>query len=195
MEIVYKKLNEIKPYEKNPRKNDEAVKYVANSIKEFGFKVPIIIDRNGVIVAGHTRYKASIKLGLKEVPCIIADDLTDKQIQAFRIADNKVNEKSSWDLDLLNDEFKDLTDFDWLDLGFSNFEITMFEEDATPEKYDDELINKYTEHSEDFLERKRCIITYKTPEQEEFLRNLFKVDDDDNIKVVYDIEEIMENYE
>lgn len=195
MEIINKKIEEIKPYEKNPRKNEEAVKYVANSIKEFGFKVPIVIDKNGVIVAGHTRYKASLKLGLKEVPCIVADDLTDSQIKAFRIADNKVNEKSSWDLDLLNDEFKELTDFNWLDLGFSNFEITMFEEDATPDEYDDELIDKYSEHSDDFLERQRCIITYKTPEQKKFLENLLRIDENEDLKVVYDIEEIIENYE
>ena len=84
------------PYEKNPRKNDDAVKYVAESIQQFGFKVPIVIDTNGVIIAGHTRYKASKKLGLKEVPCIIADDLTEEQIKAYRLADNKVSELSEW---------------------------------------------------------------------------------------------------
>lgn len=94
MNIVNKKLSEIKPYDKNPRRNDEAVKYVAESIKSFGFKVPIIIDSNGVIVAGHTRYKAAKKLKLKDVPCIIADDLTDDQVKAFRLADNKVAEKA-----------------------------------------------------------------------------------------------------
>lgn len=98
MEIINKKLDELIPYEKNPRKNDEAIQYVANSIKEFGFKVPIIIDKNNVIVAGHTRYKASKELGLKEVPCIIADDLNDEQIKAFRLADNKVSEMAEWGL-------------------------------------------------------------------------------------------------
>ena len=72
MNVINKKIREIKPYEKNPRKNDDAVKYVAESIQQFGFKVPIVIDTNGVIIAGHTRCKASKKLGLKEVPCIIA---------------------------------------------------------------------------------------------------------------------------
>ena len=117
MEIVYKKLNEIKPYEKNPRKNDEAVEYVANSIKEFGFKVPIVIDKSGIIVAGHTRYKASKKLGLEEVPCVIADDLTDEQIKAFRLADNKVSEKAKWNKDLLMAEIMDLN-IDMSDFGF-----------------------------------------------------------------------------
>ena len=91
LNVINKKISEIKPYEKNPRKNDDAVKYVAESIQQFGFKVPIVIDTNGVIIAGHTRYKASKKLGLKEVPCIIADDLTEEQIKAYRLADNKIS--------------------------------------------------------------------------------------------------------
>ena len=112
MNIIEKNLSEIKPYEKNPRKNDNAVEYVANSIKEFGFKVPIVIDNNGVIVAGHTRYKASKKLGLEKVPCIIADDLTPEQIKAYRLADNKVSEKSEWDFDLLQDELSEILNID-----------------------------------------------------------------------------------
>ena len=81
MEIITKKISEIIPYENNPRKNDDAVEYVANSIKEFGFKVPVIIDKNNVIVAGHTRVKAAERLGIEEIPCIMADDLTDEQIK------------------------------------------------------------------------------------------------------------------
>ena len=80
------------PYENNPRLNDEAVKYVANSIQQFGFKVPIVIDSNNVIVTGHTRLKAALKLGLSKVPCIRATDLSDKQIKAFRVADNSVSD-------------------------------------------------------------------------------------------------------
>lgn len=124
MEIVYKKLEELKPYEKNPRKNDEAVEYVANSIKEFGFKVPIVIDKEGIIVAGHTRYKASKKLGLNEVPCIVADDLSEEQIKAFRLADNRVSEYSGWNYAKLIEEIsqldKDLMEqFDFVDIEFS----------------------------------------------------------------------------
>lgn len=118
MKIIDKKISELKPYEKNPRKNDEAVKYVMESIKEFGFKVPIIIDKNNVIVCGHTRYKASKKLKLDTVPCIIADDLTEEQIKAFRLADNKVSEKAEWNFDLLDDELKGIFDFDMTDFGF-----------------------------------------------------------------------------
>ena len=112
------KLKDLKPYEKNPRFNDEAVEYVANSIKEFGFKVPIVVDKNNVIVAGHTRYKASDLLDIKEVPCIIADDLTEEQIKAFRLADNKVSEKASWDFNLLENELNDIINIDMEQFNF-----------------------------------------------------------------------------
>lgn len=119
MQIEYKKLEELKPYENNPRQNDQAIDAVAKSIKEFGFKVPIIIDKNGIIVAGHTRYKSAIKLNLETVPVIVADDLTPKQIKAFRLADNKVSELAEWDFELLNAELNDLiTDFNMTDFGF-----------------------------------------------------------------------------
>lgn len=111
MEIQERRLGDIRPYEKNPRRNDDAVKYVLASIKEFGFKIPIIIDRDGVIVAGHTRYKAAKELGMETVPCIVADDLTNKQIKAFRLADNKVAEKAEWDFELLNAELAEVVDF------------------------------------------------------------------------------------
>lgn len=120
MEIQERRLGDIRPYEKNPRKNDAAVKYVAESIKEFGFKVPIVIDKNGVIVAGHTRYKAARKLKLETVPCIVADDLTEEQIKAFRLADNKVAEKAEWDFDLLSSELDELFDFDMAAFGFDD---------------------------------------------------------------------------
>lgn len=118
MEFVNKKLSEIKPYKKNPRDNEEAVGPVAESIKEFGFKVPIVIDKNGEIVNGHTRYKAAKKLGLETVPVIVADDLSDEQIKAFRLADNKVGEIAVWDLDLLNEELNDILDLDMSAFGF-----------------------------------------------------------------------------
>ena len=122
MEIILKKLDDLKPYENNPRNNDEAVEYVANSIQEFGFKVPIIIDNDNVIVTGHTRYKASKLLGLDEVPCIVADDLTEEQIKAFRIADNKVSEIAEWDKDLLAIEMDDIIEFDMSEFGFMDDE-------------------------------------------------------------------------
>lgn len=118
MKIIDMSISELKPYDKNPRKNDESVKYVAESIKQFGFKVPIVIDKNNIIVAGHTRYKAAKELQLETVPCIVADDLTDEQIKAFRLADNKVSETSEWDYDLLEFELDDIFDIDMQGFGF-----------------------------------------------------------------------------
>lgn len=120
MQIIEKPIKELKAYENNPRKNDSAVEYVANSIKEFGFKVPIVIDADNVIVCGHTRLKAAKKLGLKVVPCIVADDLTEEQIKAFRLADNKTGEIAEWDLDLLGEELDGILDIDMTSLGFDN---------------------------------------------------------------------------
>lgn len=119
MNIIEKKIEDLKPYEKNPRKNDASVPKVMQSIKEFGFKVPLVVDSEGVIVTGHTRYKAAIKLGLKSVPCIIADDLTPEQIKAYRLADNKVSEFSVWDYELLAEELGELDMFDMEELGFN----------------------------------------------------------------------------
>lgn len=119
MEIIMKRVEELTPYERNPRRNDEAVKFVKASIEQFGFKVPIVIDADGVIVAGHTRVKAAKELGMKEVPCIVADDLTEEQIKAFRLADNKTAEAAEWDIELLNTELLDLeANFDMADFGF-----------------------------------------------------------------------------
>lgn len=132
MEIITKKIDELIPYEKNPRKNDEAVEYVANSIKEFGFKVPIVIDKDNVIIAGHTRLKGAKKLGLKEVPCIVADDLTDEQVKAFRLADNKVSEVAEWDMTLLGEELLEIEDLDMTDFGFELFDQEEAEDDDNP---------------------------------------------------------------
>ena len=128
MDILNLGLEEIKPYEKNPRNNDNAVDAVAASIREFGFKVPIIIDKDNIIVAGHTRYKAAKKLGLKTVPCIKADDLTDEQVKAFRLADNKVAEQAEWDFDLLNEELETIT----MDMDQFGFDLPEDDEEETP---------------------------------------------------------------
>lgn len=121
MEIIYKSTKEIKPYENNPRNNNEAVEKVAVSITDYGFRVPIIIDSNNVIVAGHTRYKAALKIGCESVPCIVIDDLTPEQIRAYRLVDNKTAEYSSWDFEMLEKELKsldiDISEFEFPDLG------------------------------------------------------------------------------
>lgn len=111
-------VDSIVPYENNPRKNDDAVDYVANSIREFGFQSPIIVDSNNVIVCGHTRAKAAQKLGLTEVPVVVADGLTDEQVKAYRLADNKTGEMSVWNWGKLNEELEDI---DWLDINMEQF--------------------------------------------------------------------------
>ena len=138
--IIYKKTKDIIPYEKNPRKNDDAVKYVAESIKEFGFKVPIIIDSNNVIVAGHTRLKASKLLKLDEVPCIIADDLNEEQIKAFRLADNKVSEFAEWDFELLSEELDDILNIEMSDFGFDlSLDLPTEEKEIVEDDFDVEI--------------------------------------------------------
>lgn len=127
MNIITYQLTDIKPYDNNPRNNEEAVQYVANSIQEFGFKVPIVIDKDGVIVAGHTRYKAAQQLGLDKVPCIVADDLTPEQIKAFRLADNKTAEIATWDFEKLSLELNELEMYEMSVFGFDEEEETEIE--------------------------------------------------------------------
>lgn len=118
MRVIKKKIKDITPYAKNPRKNDTAVAYVAASIREFGFRQPIVLDAAGTIIAGHTRYEAAISLGMDTVPCVIADDLTKEQIRAYRLADNKTAEFATWDADLLLEELSEIGDLDMSEFGF-----------------------------------------------------------------------------
>ena len=120
MEIRYTPITQIRMYDKNPRKNDAAVDKVAESIKAFGFKQPIVADKNGVIIAGHTRYKAALKLGLSEVPVLYATDLTDAQAKAYRLADNKTAEFAEWDTGMMAAELGELDEcgFDMQPFGF-----------------------------------------------------------------------------
>jgi len=126
MQIELRKPSEIKPYPSNPRINDAAVGAVARSLSEFGWRQPIVVDTDGVIIVGHTRWKAALKLGLKQVPVHVAEDLTPPQIKAYRIADNKTGEWAEWDFDLLPLEISALEgmDFDLSLLGFSQDELT-----------------------------------------------------------------------
>ena len=179
MEIIYKKVGDLIPYEKNPRKNTKAVKYVAKSIEEFGFKQPIIIDRDNVVVCGHTRLKASEQLGIEEVPCIVADDLTDEQIKAFRLADNKVSEQAEWDIGLLNEELDDILNVDMGDFGFDMFSIDDLEE---MEGYNSEEDDR--EHfSKTFvfpIEKKKQIICYLKKHQNEIVEQIIKESENDD---------------
>ena len=123
LSIIYKPIDQIKPYENNPRNNAAAITAVAASIKEFGFRVPIIIDKDNVIVAGHSRYNAAISLQMTEVPCVVADDLTQEQVKALRLADNKVGSFSLWDFSALSQELDELGDYDMQQFGFQTFDF------------------------------------------------------------------------
>ena len=153
MKIENVPIDSIKPYEKNPRRNDAAVQTVMISIQEFGFKVPIIVDKDNVIVCGHTRLKAAKTLGLKEVPIIKAEDLSPEQIKAFRIMDNKSSEAATWDKDLLQTELEELKGMDFdLDLtGFSEIEIDKVLSNDVQEAPIPEGV-KYDIHIEDLYE-------------------------------------------
>ena len=142
MQIVEKELSWLKPYANNPRDNESAVEPVAKSIKEFGFKVPIVATSDGEIINGHTRFKASKLLGLEKVPVIIADDLTEEQIKAFRLADNKVSEFSTWNEDKLRDELKQL-EMDMTEFGFEFTELTELLEEEKEKEQEPEI--KFTE--------------------------------------------------
>ena len=137
LEIKYIPINDIKPYKNNPRLNEEAIPYLMNSIKEFGFKNPIILDKNNVIVAGHTRLESAKRLDMKEVPVIYVDDLTEEQVKAFRLADNKVSEKSMWDYNKLDEELDNILDIDMSLFDFSTDEIDWSNvDDLSEETYD-----------------------------------------------------------
>lgn len=132
MQVTEINVANIKEYENNPRNNDAAVDSVSESIKQFGFKVPILIDSNNIIICGHTRIKAARKLGLDKVPCIVADDLTPEQIKAFRLADNKTCEIAEWNMELLEAELKELSNLE-LDFSMSDFGFE-FEEESEPQE-------------------------------------------------------------
>ena len=148
MKIQLLPIDELKAYDNNPRRiPDEAVKAVANSIREFGFKVPVIIDKDNVIVAGHVRLLASRELGLEEIPCIVADDLTPEQIKAFRLADNKTSELSGWDFEMLDSELAGL------ELDMSQFGFEIDDEDVTAEDF----LNRQSLSEDDVLTKKHVI--------------------------------------
>ena len=137
LEIKYVNINDITPYKNNPRINEEAIPLVAKSIKEFGFRNPIILDKNNVIVCGHTRYEAAKRLEMEELPCLYADDLTKEQIKAFRLADNKVSEKAMWDYSKLDEELNSILDIDMAQFDFETTDIDWESvEDLTNENYD-----------------------------------------------------------
>ena len=132
------KISEVKPYPNNPRNNDDGVEAVANSIKEFGWQQPIVVDKDNVIIVGHTRYKAAKKLGMKEVPVVVANNLTPEQVKAYRLADNKTGELTDWDMSLLDDELGDIADINMSDFGF-DLDIPEDKEEVQEDDFDEEV--------------------------------------------------------
>jgi len=132
------KIDEVKPYPNNPRNNDDGVEAVANSIREFGWQQPIVVDKDNVIIVGHTRYKAARKLGMKEVPVVVANNLTPEQVKAYRLADNKTGELTDWDMSLLDDELGDIADIDMSDFGF-NLDLDDDEVEVQEDDFDEEV--------------------------------------------------------
>jgi len=127
MQVFEIPIKDIKPYERNPRFNDNAVRAVANSIKEFGWQQPLVIDKNNIVVVGHTRLKAAEVLGMEKVPCVQAKGLTKAQIKAYRLADNKTADLSMWDYTFLDEELAALTEFDMEQFGFIDYQDDFYE--------------------------------------------------------------------
>ena len=118
MKVRETPIGEVRPYPGNPRVNDGAVEAVAASLREFGWQQPIVVDADGTIIAGHTRYKAAKRLGMGTVPVVVASELTPEQVQAYRLADNRVGELATWDMGLLAGELDGICGIDMGEFGF-----------------------------------------------------------------------------
>ena len=158
MQIVYRDIKSIYPYGNNPRHNDGAVEAVAASIREFGFKNPIIVDKQGEIIAGHTRHAAAQKLHMDQVPVIVADDLTDEQVCALRLADNKTAELAEWDWEKLDQELEEILNIDMEEFGFE------FEDEVEDDGYyGDERERTYSEYNLDAFDESETEGFYQMP--------------------------------
>lgn len=137
-EIRIISIEEVKPYDKNPRNNAEAVKYVARSIEAYGFKQPIVVDKDNVIIAGHTRWLAAKSIGMKDIPAIIADDLSEEEVKQYRLVDNKVAELATWDFGLLEEELSGI-DIDMSEFGFDSADFSnAFQDEIIDDEYDEQ---------------------------------------------------------
>ena len=137
MEVIERKLAEIIPYENNPRNNEDAVDKVAESLKEFGWQQPIVVDSDGVVIAGHTRLKAAQKLGMETAPVVVADGLTDEQVRAYRLADNKTAEFSGWNFEMLDAELFSINNIDMSAFGF-DLDVFAEQGSADDDGYDED---------------------------------------------------------
>ena len=164
VQVVNKNINELIPYENNPRiHTKQSIEGIANSIKEFGFRKPIMLDKNNVIIAGHGRYEASLLLGLDKVPCIYADDLTPEQVKAFRLVDNKVSEFSSWENEKLDMELKDIPNIDMTAFDFDVPEIDDVAEEIDKVLKENERVRTITAYNLDGFDVNRCAGFYQMP--------------------------------
>ncbi len=146
-EIRILSIEEVKPYDKNPRNNAEAVKYVARSIEAYGFKQPIVVDKDNVIIAGHTRWLAAKSIGMKDIPAIIADDLSEEEVKQYRLVDNKVAELATWDFGLLEEELSGI-DIDMSEFGFDSTDFS--------NALQDEIIDDEYDEQEEVQKRSSC---------------------------------------
>jgi ParB-like chromosome segregation protein Spo0J len=188
--VEFLPVNDLKPYEKNAKTHpQQQIDSIARSIEEFGFRQNLVVDADNCVIIGHGRLLAAKQLGLEEVPCIRATDLTEEQIKALRIADNKISERGQWDTDMLGDELKALADdIDMTQFGFGDFELTILTSDMEPTEYDDDEIKDYVPNSETKLAKKRIIITF-TEEQEPIIME--KLGLKELSKILYDITELI----
>lgn len=159
MDVISMAISDIKPYPNNPRKNDDAVTATANSIKEFGWQQPIIVDKDNIIIAGHTRYKAAKQLNMDKVPVVVAKNLSKEQVKAYRLADNKTGEIADWDYEFLDDELANIIDFDMEDFGFEQIKNDVniddiFFDDEEQQKKDNEFYLKW--------ENKKVVVSQDT---------------------------------
>lgn len=159
MDVISMAISDIKPYPNNPRKNDDAVTATANSIKEFGWQQPIIVDKDNIIIAGHTRYKAAKQLNMDTVPVVVAKNLSKEQVKAYRLADNKTGEIAVWDYEFLDDELANIIDFDMQDFGFEQIKNDVniddiFFDDEEQQKKDDTFYLKW--------ENKKVVVSQDT---------------------------------
>ena len=193
MKIIYKNVEDLKEYENNPRINKSAVEYVIKSIKEFGFRVPIIIDKDNTIVCGHTRYKACKELDIYKIPCILADDLTSEQIKAFRLIDNKSSELAIWDINKLELElksFKKLDNINVKEFDLISKEDNFFSQDKQQEKFENQEDNEeYNDFVNKFKEKHTSDDCY-TPKNiydaaVDFVENEYKVNKKDFVRPFY----------
>lgn len=193
MEIIYKNIEDLKEYENNPRINNSAVEYVKKSIQQFGFKVPIVIDKDNIIICGHTRLKACRELDIYKIPCILADDLTDEQIRAFRLADNKSSELATWDAQKLEIELQQFNKSDNLDIkqfGFLTNEENFFENEHTQDKYEhqegNDEYNNFVDKFKDKFTTDDCFTPSNVYDEiVKFIENEYKVKKENFVRPFY----------